>query len=107
MNISDLVKRAAEQVSPRPYCGDEDSSLSCKVATAMLRDLDSIAAYAEFSRSDALRAILSEALPSTIELCKSLGPNASGRTIIDCCPRYYDDLSPQEHAMVDAHEESR
>lgn len=107
MNISDLVKRAAEQGSPRPYCGDEDSSLSCKITTSMLRDLDSVAAYTEVSRSDALRAILSEALPSTIELCKSLGPNASGRTIIDCRPRYYEDLSPQEQAMADAIEESR
>ena len=105
MNISDLVKRAAEKVSSRPYAGDEDFSLSCKVTTSMLRDLDAVAAYSEVTRSDALRAILSEALPSTIELCRSLGPNARGCTIVDFSPRYFEDLSPDEQALIDAIEE--
>ena len=104
MNISDLVKRAAEKVSPRYYTGNEDFSLSCKVTTTMLRDLDAVACYSEITRSDALRAILSEALPSTIELCRSLGPNAAGRSIDECFPRYYEDMSPSEQADVDAYQ---
>jgi hypothetical protein len=104
MNITELVKRASERPTPRPYSGDEDSSLSCKVTSSMLRDLDAVATYTEVSRSDALRSILSEALPSLIELCNSQGPNADGRTIADCRPRYYEDLSDSERAAVDAFE---
>ena len=107
MNISDLLKQAAEKVSQRPYEGDEDFSLSCKVTTSMLRDLDAVAAYGEVTRSDALRALLSESLPPLVELCRSLGPNARGRTIIDSLPRYSVALNLDEQAEVWAFQEQR
>lgn len=107
MSVADLVKRASEHIPSKRYDGDEVKVFSTRVTLSMLRDLDHVAAFTGVSRSDLVRSILSEALPAAYDLCESVGTNAKGETFLSLRPRYYEDMSPHDQAMVDAYEESR
>lgn len=107
MNITELVRRAAQAPTDTRYSGDPDCPIASRISTSLLRELDAVAAYMSVSRSDAIRSMLADSVARVYDLCDEQGPNAAGRTVEDCRPKYVEDLSPAEQIAVHIYDQRK